>query len=75
MRDLISILAGGLLVGVCVSLAARRVLQHMLFGLGPRDAVTMIAAGGVLSAVGMVAGYFPVRRATEVDPMVALRYE
>jgi putative ABC transport system permease protein len=75
MRDLAAVLAGGLVVGVCISLAATRVLQHMLFELGPRDAATMIAAAGVLSAVALVAGYLPARRATKVDPMVALRYE
>jgi ABC-type antimicrobial peptide transport system permease subunit len=75
MRDLAVVLAGGLVLGVCISLAATRVLQHMLFELGPRDAVTMITAAGVLSAVALVAGYLPARRATKVDPMVALRYE
>jgi putative ABC transport system permease protein len=75
MLDLIAVLAGGLVVGICVSLAATRVLQQMLFGLGPRDPLTMIAAGGILSAVALFAGYFPARRATKVDPMVALRYE
>jgi putative ABC transport system permease protein len=75
MRDLIVVLAGGLAAGICISLAATRVLQQMLFGLGPRDAVTLIAAAGVLSAVALVAGYLPARRATKVDPMVALRYE
>ncbi|HEY6293386.1 MAG TPA: FtsX-like permease family protein, partial [Terriglobia bacterium] len=75
MRDLAAVLAGGLVLGVCISLAATRVLQQMLFGLGPRDAVTMIAAAGVLSAVALVAGYLPARRATKVDPMAALRCE
>jgi putative ABC transport system permease protein len=75
MLDLIAVLAGGLVVGICVSLAATRVLQQMLFGLGPRDPLTLVAASGVLSAVALVAGYLPARRATKVDPMVALRYE
>jgi ABC-type antimicrobial peptide transport system permease subunit len=75
LRDLAAVLIGGVVVGVCISLAATRVLQQMLFGLGPRNAATMIAAAGVLSAVALVAGYLPARRATKVDPMVALRYE
>src|SRR5579862_45116 len=75
MRQVASILLVGIVAGVAISLAATRVLQSMLFGLGPRDTVTMLAAVGILSAVAMVAGYLPARRATKVDPMVALRYE
>jgi predicted permease len=75
MHDLVAVLAGGLTAGVLISLAATRVLQQMLFGLGPRDATTMFLAAGVLSAVALIAGYLPARRATKVDPMVALRYE
>jgi predicted permease len=75
MRDLVAVLAGGLAAGVLISLAATRVLQQMLFGLGPRDATTMLLAAGVLTAVALLAGYLPARRATKVDPMVALRYE
>jgi predicted permease len=75
MRDLVAVLAGGLAAGILISLAATRVLQQMLFGLGPRDTVTLFAAAGLLTAVALVAGYLPARRATRVDPMVALRYE
>jgi len=75
MRDLVLVLAAGLAAGSCVSLATTRVLQGMLFGLGPRDTVTLFAAAGLLTAVALVAGYLPARRATKVDPMVALRDE
>jgi predicted permease len=75
MRDLVAVLAGGLAAGILISLAATRVLKQMLFGLGPRDTTTMFLAAGVLTAVALLAGYLPARRATKVDPMVALRYE
>jgi len=75
MRDVILVLVAGIVVGVGISLASTRVLQQMLFGLCARDAVTMIGAAGLLSVVALVAGYLPARRATKVDPMVALRYE
>jgi predicted permease len=75
LLDLMVVLAGGLAAGSCISLAATRVLQGMLFGLGARDAATMVGAAALLSAVALVAGYLPARRATKVDPMVALRHE
>jgi ABC-type antimicrobial peptide transport system permease subunit len=75
MRDVVIVLAGGLTTGVCLALATVGVLQKMLFGLAPHDFFTFIAAIGVLSAVAIAAGYLPARRATRVDPMVALRYE
>jgi putative ABC transport system permease protein len=75
MRDVAVVLAGGTAVGVCLSFAMLRVLQKMLFDVSPYDTFTFIAAVGVLSAVAIVAGYLPGRRAMRVDPMVALRYE
>jgi ABC-type antimicrobial peptide transport system permease subunit len=75
MRDLVAVLAGGLAAGILISLAATRVLRQMLFGLGPRDATTMLLAAGVLTVVALIAGYLPAHRATKVDPMMALRHE
>jgi predicted permease len=75
MRDLVAVLAVGLAAGILISLAATRALQQMLFGLGPRDTTTMLLAAGVLTAVALMAGYLPARRATKVDPIIALRYE
>ncbi|MGD0695931.1 MAG: ABC transporter permease [Terriglobia bacterium] len=75
MRDVVVVLAGGLAVGICISLATGQLLQKMLFGLDARDTVTLAAAVVTLSAVAFLAAYLPARRATKVDPMVALRYE
>jgi ABC-type antimicrobial peptide transport system permease subunit len=75
MWDVVLVLVGGLAAGICVSLATVHLLQRMLFGLGAHDMVTMTAAVFTLSAVALIAAYVPARRATKVDPMVALRYE
>jgi putative ABC transport system permease protein len=65
----------GVLVGTAASLAANRLLSSQLFGIAPHDPPTLLAAVGVVVGAGLLACYFPARRATRVDPMVALRYE
>jgi putative ABC transport system permease protein len=75
MRDVFSVVAVGLLAGIAMSLAVTRLLQQLLFGIGPRDAVTLVVAVAALSIVALVAGYLPGRRAMKTNPMVALRYE
>jgi putative ABC transport system permease protein len=75
MRDVFSVVAVGLLAGIAMSLAATRLLQQLLFRIGPRDTVTLVVAVAALSIVALVAGYFPGRRATKINPMEALRDE
>ena len=75
IRDLFAVLAGGLAAGIIISLVATRLLEQLLYGLAPRDTTTIILAAGVLSAVALLAGCIPARRAARVDPMTALRQE
>lgn len=75
MRDVAVVLGAGAATGVALSLATVGLLQKMLFGLAARDSVTMLAAVGVLSAVALCASYIPARRASRVDPVIALRDE
>ena len=63
----------GLALGVPSALAASRLVSHMLFGISPNDPTTLAAVACALAAVAALAGYIPARRATHVDPMVALR--
>jgi putative ABC transport system permease protein len=50
-------------------------MATLLYGVGPRDPATMVSVGIVLGVVAVVASYVPSRRATRVDPIIALRYE
>jgi ABC-type antimicrobial peptide transport system permease subunit len=75
LREAIFLVGCGLAVGVTVSVAGAQLLRSLLFGVAPRDPITLISAAGVLLITGLFAAWFPARRAARVDPMVALRYE
>jgi len=65
----------GAAAGLLLSFAATRVLAHQLWSISPHDPATLAAVVGVMALAGLAASYFPARRATQVDPIVALRYE
>jgi predicted permease len=75
MRESLILVGLGLLIGLPVTLAADRLVSKMLFGLSPTDPPSLVGAATLLLAFAVVASYLPARKASRVDPMVALRYE
>jgi len=75
MRESLRRVAVGVALGLLAALGVTRALSAMLFEVAPRDAVTFAGTALLLIAVALLAMRVPARRATKVDPMVALRYE
>jgi predicted permease len=75
MRDIVLLVAIGVAVGIPITLAGSRVVTNMLFGLRGTDTASLVGSVVALILVSIMAGYLPARRAAQVDPMVALRYE
>lgn len=66
---------GGVLSGMLVAWALTRSMATLLIGVSPTDALTFVTATLALGGIGLWACYAPARRAMQLDPMVALRYE
>jgi putative ABC transport system permease protein len=75
LRQALTLCCAGLAVGVVAAIALTRALRSLLFGVTPSDPISFVATIGILLAVALLASYIPARRATRVDPIVALRYE
>jgi putative ABC transport system permease protein len=67
--------AGGLVSGMAAALVSSGLLKNLLFGIGPRDAVTFFSVPVLLAAIALLSAYLPARRAAGLDPMSALRTE
>jgi putative ABC transport system permease protein len=70
-----TLVAISLVIGVAGAFAATRLLNSLLFGVGASDPVTFVSIVLLVSVVAFVAAWLPARRATRVDPIIALRAE
>ncbi|HVH88018.1 MAG TPA: ABC transporter permease, partial [Terriglobales bacterium] len=75
MRECLVMITTGLVLGIVAAIISARLLQHQLFAVQSADPMTMLFASALLFLTAMLASYIPARRATKIDPMVALRYE
>jgi len=82
-RDILKLVVGkgmaltllGIAIGAVASLAVMRSLSSLLFNVSPTDPITFGFIALLLASVALLACFFPARRATKVDPLIALRYE
>jgi predicted permease len=75
LRGVLAMTIAGLAIGIVLALATSRFVGSLLFGVAPNDPWSLAMSVGVLILCGLVAGLIPARRASRIDPMVAIRYE
>jgi len=75
LRDTLTLVLAGIALGIPCALAASRLIARMVFGISPSDLPTVVLVSVVLLGVAAFAAYVPARRASRIDPMVALRHE
>ena len=75
LSDSVRLIAIGIGIGLPIALGVSKVVSRMLFHLRPTDPVSLMIAVAIVLGAALLAAYIPARRATKVDPMVALRYE
>jgi ABC-type antimicrobial peptide transport system permease subunit len=75
LRQGLMLVGAGVLVGVALAFVAARGISNFLVGVSPSDPLTFISVALFLAAVGLLASYIPARRAMNVEPLRALKYE
>ena len=75
IRQALLLAAAGVTIGLIAFFGLTRLMSSLLFGVKPTDPATFIITALLLATTALVASYLPARRATKIDPLVALRYE
>ena len=75
LRESLELVTIGVVVGIPLVLVFMRLISSQLYGITKGDPLTTCAAVALQATIAAIASYIPARRATKVDPMVALRYE
>ena len=75
LRQGLVLIVVGVATGLLAAFGLMRLLRSLLFGVAATDLVTYAALAAVLAVVALVACYIPARRATRIDPLIALRHE
>ena len=75
LREISLLAAAGLAAGMVVALAASKFVESFLYGIKRNDPASLMAAAAILLGAAFLGAYAPARRASRIDPMVALRHE
>lgn len=75
IREAMTLISLGIVIGLPAALALTRLMRRMLFGIKPDDPITFAGVAALLAVVAFVACYLPARRASRMDPLAALRHE
>jgi len=75
LREVCVLAAVGLAISVPTALATSKLVESFLFGMKPNDPLSLSLAVAILLSAALLAGYMPARKASRIDPMIALRHE
>jgi len=75
LRDVLVLAVLGLAISLPAAVGASKLVESLLFGVKPGNPLAMAAAAVVLLSVALMAGYLPARKASRIDPMIAVRHE